>query len=66
MPTSPLNLTIAKSGAFKFTWNGWPLTMFTLPEAYAVRQDYPHMTIVDQRVRIVDDSEANCDETQED
>lgn len=54
-PSSPLHLTIAPSGAFKFTWNGWPLTMFTLPEAYHVKQDYPYMTIVDGRIRVVDD-----------
>lgn len=66
MPESPLRLVIAPTGTFKFTWHGWPLTMFTLPEAYHVRQDYPHMTIVDQRLRIVDDSEQNTtsDETE--
>lgn len=64
MNPSPLCLTIAPNSSFSFTWNGWPLTMFTLPEAYHVRQDYPHMTIIDQRLRIVDDT-CTQDENEE-
>lgn len=59
MNTSPLCLRIAPNSRFAFTWNGYPLTMFTLPEALRVKHSHPHMTIIDQRIRVVDDSEAN-------
>jgi hypothetical protein len=64
MPDSPLKLIIAPNAAFRFTWHGWPLTTFTLPEAYRVRNAYPKMTIIDQRLRIVDD-DTSLDENEE-
>ncbi len=60
--TKHLELLIRPNGWFRFRWNGLDLPVFTLKEALVYATKESGMTITNESIKVVDDSE-NEDES---